>query len=247
MKSTLVFLLAAVFALALTGCHHTAAVANKMPPTPPPQPVAPTAGLTASPATIDRGGSVQLSWNTQNASTVSIEGIGDVAATGSRQVRPNDSTTYHLTAKGNGGAAEAGARVTVNASVTKITGSTEEELFARNMKDIFFSYDKSEIGAEEQPLVSTDLQFLVQHPDVKIVIEGHCDERGSDEYNMGLGESRASTVRDALVKGGVGTDRIKIVSLGKERPFCTSENEPCFQQNRRAHFVFKSQQRASNN
>jgi len=93
MKSTLVFLLAAVFALALTGCHHTAAVANKMPPTPPPQPVAPTAGLTASPATIDRGGSVQLSWSTQNASTVSIEGIGEVAATGSRQVRPNDSTT----------------------------------------------------------------------------------------------------------------------------------------------------------
>src|SRR6267142_2188670 len=103
MKSTLVFLLAVVFALALTGCHHTAAVANKVPPTPPPQPVAPTAGLTASPATVDRGGSVQLSWNTQNASTVSIEGIGEVAATGSRRTTPNDSTTYHLTAKGSGG------------------------------------------------------------------------------------------------------------------------------------------------
>jgi len=98
-----------------------------------------------------------------------------------------------------------------------------------------------------QPLVSTDLQFLVRHPDVKVVIEGHCDERGSDEYNMGLGESRASTVKDALVKGGVGADRIKIVSFGKERPFCATENEPCYRQNRRAHFVFKSQQQASNN
>src|SRR5258708_39941219 len=126
MKPTLVFLLAAVFALALTGCPHTAAVANKLPPPPRPQPVAHTAGLTAFPATIDRGGSVQLSWSTQNASTVSIEGIGEVAATGSRQVRPNDSTTYHLTAKGNGGAAEAGARVTVNASITKITNQPKK-------------------------------------------------------------------------------------------------------------------------
>jgi peptidoglycan-associated lipoprotein len=246
MKSTLVLLSAAVFALALTGCHHTVAVSNPVPPAPPAPPAAPTASLTASPAVIDRGGSVQLSWNTQNASTVRIEGIGEVAATGSRQINPADSTTFHLTAKGSGGDAEASARVTVNTPAAKIAGPTEEELFARNMKDIFFSYDKADISTEEQSLVSADLQFLVQHPDVRIVIEGHCDERGSDEYNMGLGENRASTVRDALVKGGVQADRIKVVSLGKERPFCTAENEPCFSQNRRAHFVLKSLQQASN-
>lgn len=247
MKSVLVLFSAVVLALALTGCHHTVAVSKPVPPVPPAPPAAPTAGLTALPATVERGGTVQLTWNTQNASTVNIEGIGEVPATGTRQIRPTDSTTYHLTAKGSGGATEASARVTVTAPVAKVPELTDEQLFARNMKDIFFSYDKADIGAEEQPLVSTDLQFLVGHPDIKVVIEGHCDERGSDEYNMGLGESRASTVKDALVKGGVGADRIKIVSFGKERPFCTAENEPCYQQNRRAHFVFKSQQQASNN
>jgi peptidoglycan-associated lipoprotein len=73
---------------------------------------------------------------------------------------------------------------------------------------------------------------------VKITIEGHCDERGSTEYNLALGDNRAGAVRTALVQGGIAADRIRTISYGKERPFCTQSNEECWQQNRRGHFVY---------
>ena len=124
---------------------------------------------------------------------------------------------------------------------------TEEELFAQNVKDIFFSYDNADVRADEQPLVSSDAAFLASHPAIKVLIEGHCDERGSDVYNLSLGESRADKIRNALIQQGVSADRIKVISFGKERPFCSSaENDACWQQNRRAHFVLQARQQASN-
>ncbi|MGA7140041.1 MAG: peptidoglycan-associated lipoprotein Pal [Terriglobales bacterium] len=222
-----------------------AACAKKVapPPPPPPAPTAPTASLSAIPNTLNAGQSTTLTWQTTNATDVSIDGIGPVDTSGSRQLSPTDSTTYHLIAKGAGGTQDATARVTVNPAPTAppptAPSATEEELFAQNVKDIFFDYDKYDIRAADQGSLRGDARFLQQHPNIRITIEGHCDERGSTEYNLALGTNRADTVKNALVQAGVGGDRIKTISYGKEKPFCTESTESCWQQNRRGHFVYE--------
>jgi len=224
----------------LSACHKKEA---PPPPPPPPAPTAPTASLSANPNTITQGESTTLTWQTTNATDVSIDGIGPVDTSGSRQVTPANSTTYHLVAKGAGGTQDATARVTVNAAPAppppSTSNLTEEALFEQNIKDIFFDYDKSEIRPSEQSSIQADAQFLQQHPDIRFTVEGHCDERGSTEYNLALGTSRAESVRNALVQAGISGDRIKIYSYGKEKPFCSESNEACWQQNRRGHFVYE--------
>jgi len=240
--------LAVALGFACTGCHHKMTAAKPAtPPTPAPAPAAPVANLTVSPESVERGQTAQLSWNTQNASSVTIDGVGTVSASGSQQITAQDSTTYHLVAKGNGGSAEANARLTVTEPKKVVADLSDEQLFAQNVKDVFFNYDNADIRNDEQALVNTDAQFLSAHPNMKLLIEGHCDERGSEDYNMVLGDSRAKRVRDALVQQGISGDRIKLISLGKEKPFCTTaENESCWSQNRRAHFVLQNSERASN-
>src|ERR1700674_1903918 len=118
------------------------------PPPPPPEAVAPTASLSANPNTIEPGQSTTLTWQTTGATDVSIEGIGPVDQSGSRQVTPADSTTYHLIAKGAGGTQDATARITGNpaaAAPSTTSNATEEELFSRNVKDIYFDYDKYDV------------------------------------------------------------------------------------------------------
>ena len=112
-----------------------------------------------------------------------------------------------------------------------------EELFDKEVKDAYFDFDKADIRADARDALSQTAQFLRSYPQVKVVIEGHCDERGSVAYNLGLGDRRANAAKDFLVSSGVSTDRIKTISYGKERPFCTEHNENCWQQNRRAHLV----------
>jgi peptidoglycan-associated lipoprotein len=212
-------------------------------PPPPPPPPQPTASLTANPNSIQRGQSTTLTWQTTNATDVTLEGIGAVQANGSQQVTPTDSTTYRLIAKGAGGTQEATARVTVTPPPPPpppVTVSpSDEELFNQNVKDAFFDYDKSDIRPDAQQALMADAAFLQQHPNVRFTIEGHCDERGSTEYNLGLGDRRASAARDFLVQQGVSADRIRTISYGKEKPFCTEHNEQCWQENRRAHFVYQ--------
>lgn len=161
---------------------------------------------------------------------------------GSQQVSPAESTTYTLTAKGAGGTQSATARVTVNAPPppppTQQGNLSDEQLFAQNIKDIYFDYDKSDVRPDQQSSVQSDVAFLQQHTNIGFTIEGHCDERGSTEYNLALGDNRASAVKNALVAAGVTADRIKTISYGKEKPFCTESNEACWQQNRRGHFVY---------
>jgi peptidoglycan-associated lipoprotein len=236
----------ATLVLALAAIMFLGACAKKKvappPPPPPPAPTAPTATLSASPNTIDKGQSTTLTWQTTNATDVSIDGIGAVETSGSRQVTPADSTTYHLIAKGAGGTQDATARVTVNPPPPPPTpppSATEEELFSRNVKDIYFDYDKYDVRAAEQASLQGDAGFLQQHPNIHITIEGHCDERGSTEYNLALGTNRADAVKNALIQAGVAGDRIKTISYGKEKPFCTESNESCWQQNRRGHFVYE--------
>lgn len=239
--------LAIAFGIATTGCHHKMAAVNT-PPAPTKAAPAPTASLNLSPESVQRGQMAQLSWNTQNASTITIDGIGTVSASGSRQITAQDSTTYHLLAKGEGGSAEASARLTITEPKKVMAELTDEQLFARNVKDIFFNYDNADIRNDEEALVNADAQFLSAHPNMRLTIEGHCDERGSEDYNLALGDNRAKRVRDALVQQGISADRIKLISYGKEKPFCTTaEAESCWSQNRRAHFSLQNRDQASAN
>ena len=230
--------LASLMILGSAGCNKK----KETPPPPPPPPPQPTASLTANPNSIQRGDSTTLTWQTSNATDVTLEGIGAVSASGSQRVTPTDSTTYRLIAKGPGGTQEATARVTVvqpQAPPAMTAAPSDEELFNQNVKDAFFDYDKSDIRPDAQSALMADAAFLQQHPNIRFMIEGHCDERGSTEYNLGLGDRRATTARDFLVQHGVSADRIRTISYGKEKPFCNTHDEQCWQQNRRAHLVFQ--------
>jgi peptidoglycan-associated lipoprotein len=105
------------------------------------------------------------------------------------------------------------------------------------LKDVFFDYDKSTIRDDVKSNLNEDLQWLNTNPTAQIIIEGHCDERGTSEYNLALGERRARAARDYLVAAGIDAGRIKIVSFGKERPFAMGHDEAAWKWNRRAHFV----------
>jgi len=224
--------------IAVSGCKKK----QNLPTTqgaPPAAAAPPTAQISASPNVVSAGDPVQLSWHTTDATSISIDGIGDVPSVGVKTVTPTDSTTYHLVARGDGGSADASARVTVNSppavSVPSNSMSEADEFKAR-VQDIFFDYDAYDIRGDAQGTLSKDADYLVSHPNIKIVIGGYCDERGSDEYNLALGQNRAQAAKSALVTAGVGADRIRIVSYGKEKPFCTESNEECWQLNRRAGF-----------
>jgi peptidoglycan-associated lipoprotein len=235
-KSSLrILMLTAAFLLVACNSKKVAKVAQ--PETPPPPAPAPTATLSAAPDSIQQGQSTVLSWQTTNATDITIEGMGVVPASGSRSVMPSASTTYTLIAKGTGGTSQAAARITVNPAVSKVAPPSDGDLFAKNVNDVFFDYDDAKIRSNQAAVVERDGGYLGQYSNINVVIEGHCDDRGSEMYNLALGERRANTVREALVKMGVDSRRIKTVSYGKEKPFCNQENEQCWQENRRDHIV----------
>jgi peptidoglycan-associated lipoprotein len=217
-------------------------VATAPPPPPPPQ-LAPTASLTANPNTISPGQSTTLTWNTEHATDVTIDQLGQVDPSGSRTMQPTQSTTYHLVAKNAVGTQEATARVTVVQAPppppTQTSDQGDAMLFTQNMQDVFFAYDSYDIEPQYQKVLQADARFLQQHPHIKFTIEGHCDERGSTEYNLALGDNRANATKQALIQLGISGDRIRTISYGKEKPFCTESTESCWQQNRRGHFVYQ--------
>jgi peptidoglycan-associated lipoprotein len=226
--------------VAVAGCK------KKVPPppietAPPPASVAaPTAQITATPSVVSAGDQVVLSWRTTDATTVAIDGIGDVPTAGVKTVTPTTSTSYHLVATGAGGHAEATARVTVNAPpavVVPTNTMSAEEAFKANVQDAFFDYDTYDIRGDAQAVLARDASYLVSHPEIKVAIGGYCDERGSNEYNLALGQNRADAAKNALVTAGVAANRIRVVSYGKEKPFCSESTEECWQQNRRAGFT----------
>ncbi|HWR37164.1 MAG TPA: peptidoglycan-associated lipoprotein Pal [Clostridia bacterium] len=234
-----VFLVLALASLLLVaGCKKKTPAA---PPAPPPPPPSPTASLSANPATIQAGQSTTLTWTTQNATEVTIESVGKVDVSGSSSVSPTDSTTYRLTAKGPGGSIDATARVTVTQPPPPpppaAPSLTDEQLFAQNVKDIYYDYDKYDVRTADQQVLQQNASFLAAHPNMTFTVEGHCDERGSTEYNLALGDNRANSAKQMLVQLGVPAERIRTISYGKEKPSCTDSTEQCWQQNRRAHFV----------
>lgn len=235
-KKLSVAVLVLVSLVATAGCKHK--IQTPVAAAPPPAP-APTANISASPSAVTAGDRVTLTWNTTNASSATIEGIGDVSTSGTKTVTPTASTTYHLVAKGNG-TADAYGRVTVNqppAAAAPAAGMSEEQLFQANVKDVFFDYDKYSVRNTDEATLTQDAAFLKNHPAMKVIIGGYCDERGSNEYNIALGQNRADSAEKMLVASGIAPDRIRIVSYGKEKPFCNDETESCWQENRRAGFA----------
>jgi peptidoglycan-associated lipoprotein len=256
-KITLICLAVSI-ALFAEGCKKKVPAAPPPPPpapaptSAPPAPSAPVvAQFTAEPSTIQRGQSATLRWEISGEATnVSInQGIGTVRSTGSQQVSPTNSTTYTLTATGPGGS------ITGSATVAVVTPpppapttpppppaprATLEQSINSDVQDAFFDYDKSDIRGDARDALTRDAAalkaILSEFPSATIMVEGHCDERGSAEYNLGLGDRRASSAKDFLVSLGVPGDRLKTISYGKERPQCTESTESCWQKNRRAHF-----------
>lgn len=238
-----------VMAVALTlasGCHKhpTNTVGSGM--TAPVTQAAPTATLSATPVAIDLGQSVVLNWRTTNTTSVEIEGVGQVPVNGTQTVSPSNSTNFHLVAKGDGGTAEANVRVTVrvpsvptsdpNASDKNGGAMGTDAAFHQNVQDIFFDYDSFDLRPDAQSAAVNAARYLAAHPAIKVLIGGYCDDRGSAEYNITLGENRASAARTALISAGVPVSRVRVVSYGKERQFCSEANESCWQENRRAQF-----------
>jgi len=206
----------------------------------------PTASITADPLAIDLGQTVVLNWRTTNATVVTIDGIGQVPVNGTQTVSPSNSTIFRLTAKGDGGMVDANVRVTVRVPNTPAPGGTDMgshastisgEEFQANVKDMFFDYDSFDLRADAQTAAAQAAAFLVQHPDVRVLIGGYADERGSAEYNLALGENRANAAKTGLVTAGVAPARIRVISYGKEKQFCTESTEACWQENRRAQFT----------
>ena len=224
--------------LIATGCHHKEAAAPE-PPAPPTETTpAPTANITATPDTINPGQSATLNWTTTDASDVSIDGIGQVPVSGTKTVTPDATTSYHLVARGDGGSTDATATVTVGqAQAPNTSGELTEADFEQNVKPVFFDYDSYSIRPDAQATITQNASFLQSHPNAKILIAGYCDDRGSAEYNLALGQNRANSAKSALTQAGVDASRIRTISYGKEKQFCTQENEACWQQNRRAQFT----------
>jgi peptidoglycan-associated lipoprotein len=256
--------LAVSIALFAEGCKKKVP-APPPPPPPPPSttgtastgtPAAPTvAQFTAEPSSIQAGQSATLRWEVSGqATSVSINNaIGTVRSTGSQSVTPDSSTTYTLTASGPGGSITASATVAVvtppppaapptptTRTSTTMDGTLDSHVQS-DLQDAFFDYDKSDINGDGRDALTRDAAgikaILGAFPNAVIMIEGHCDERGSAEYNLGLGDRRASSAKEFLVQLGVPADRIKPISYGKERPQCTDATEACYQKNRRVHFA----------
>jgi peptidoglycan-associated lipoprotein len=218
------------------------------PAPPPPPPAAPViAQFAAEPASIQRGQSSTLRWQvTGTVTNVSInQGVGTVQSAGSQRVQPSNSTTYTLTAAGPGGDTTRSTTVTVTAPTPPpppppAPRPTIEQRLETDVRDAFFDYDKSDIRADARDALTRDASalksILADFPNATIVVEGHCDERGSAEYNLGLGDRRDSSAKEFLVQLGVPADKLKTISYGKERPQCTESSEACWQKNRRVHF-----------
>ena len=228
---------ALAFAVFTVGCKHV----QKQPPpapAPAPAPARPTVTLQANPTSVNKGESSTLSWNSTDATQLSIDpGVGTVTAEGSTKVTPSDSTTYTITATGPGGSASATATVSVNAPPPPPPPAPAPISFEQGVHDAYFDYDKSDIRSDAQQALQQTAEYLKANASIKVTIEGHCDERGSTEYNLGLGQRRADAVKQYLTSLGVTADRMTTISYGKEKPFCMEHNETCWQQNRRGHFV----------
>lgn len=199
----------------------------------------------SEPATVTSGQDSMLQWSVSGANEIQIDnGIGYVAPNGTKAVRPAETTTYHLKATNAKGPTDESVTVTVRPSESVSQAGPGADLgmdvVTRKLQDVHFDYNASEVRQEDEPILQGDAELLRNlfklDASAIVTIEGHCDERGSDEYNVGLADKRASAVKGILVKLGVPADRLAVVGYGKELPLCGDETEECYSRNRRAHF-----------
>ncbi|MDH5669175.1 MAG: OmpA family protein [Nitrospira sp.] len=129
------------------------------------------------------------------------------------------------------------------AGARRLAELTKEELAAEKaaeeagLQDVFYGYDQWMVSDAGVDALDHDAAYLKEHPEAVLSIEGHCDERGTSEYNLVLGDKRAKAARTYLIESGVKPKQIAILSFGKERPFCEERTESCYQQNRRGHML----------
>lgn len=222
-----------------------------------PRPPRPTISITLDQDAIQRGQSTSLRWNSTNAERVTITDLGTVPASGARVVGPAQSTTYTATASSAGGTDTASARLTVTEETAPVTdpntrprtnppNPTIAALFNQWVQPIYFDYDQAELRSDAKERLRRAAEWLTQGPNRSIAfrIEGQCDPRGTEEYNIGLGERRAQSAREFLVSLGVEQSRIQTVSYGEERASGTSEGSPevrpSWAHDRRDDFVYVS-------
>lgn len=218
--------------------------------------MAPTVNLKADQSAIERGQNTKLSWETTNAKIVTISGLGEVPGRGEREVSPRVSTTYTATALGDGGNATASVRVTVTdpppppmaerprVADTTATEPAIAEQFRSVLRPIFFDYNKSDILTSEKDKLRRIAEWLNRENNRSIVfrVEGNCDPRGTAEYNLGLGDRRATAIKEFLVSLGVDPGRIETVSYGSEKAAGNDEGSPdsppSWANDRRGEFVY---------
>ncbi|MFY9557807.1 MAG: OmpA family protein [Blastocatellia bacterium] len=220
-----------------------------------PRPARPSIRISSDQDAIVRGQSTTLRWSSNNADRVTISELGTVPSTGSRVVSPSQSTTYNATATGPGGTDDASTRITVTEDAapsgetrprTNAPNPTIAALFNQWVLPVFFDLDKADLLPESRDRLRRAAEWLTQAPNRSIVfrVEGNCDPRGTEEYNIGLGERRAQAAKESLVSLGVEVSRIQTVSYGKERASGTSEgspgSRPSWAYDRRDDFIYVS-------
>lgn len=225
-------------------------VTTATPAPPPPKAVlAPVIeSFTVEPTRIERGQAATLRWAVSNATEISIDqGLGIVPASGSRQIFPGMTTTYTLNASSPAGMVTRSVTVDVVVPPPPVKAAPPSApaapdpvaMIRQGSQDVYFDYDMSELREDARRALNVNADLLRRalaiNPNLIVVIEGHCDERGSSEYNLGLGDRRANAARDYLIQLGVPANNLRTISFGEERPVCTEANEACYQRNRRAH------------
>ena len=210
----------------------------------PAPPEKPSISFSAEPTSIQKGQSATLHWDVSHATDMSIDqGVGAVQSSGQRQVYPTDTTTYTLTAKGPGGTSSESVTINVTTPPPPPPPAPTEssvDIINSQVKDAYFDYDKSDIRDDARTVLTSNADVLKKvfssDSQIAVTAEGNCDERGSAEYNLALGDRRAKAAKDFLVQLGVPGDRLKTISYGKEKPVCTDATEDCYQKNRHVHF-----------
>ena len=246
------FLLASL--LMFPACKKQSAVARAPIPTRTPDEVhtppvvpSPSVEISASPSTIERGQQTELSWKSTHASSIVVDsGVGNVMiGNGLLLISPLESTTYTATAKGPGGETKASTRVTVvRRSADSLIGVTDIQGLQRaidegGVRPIFFDYDRAQLTPQAMHTLKKNARWIRKFPNAFLVIQGHCDERGTEEYNLALGDRRSQATQDYLVQLGISPAQLISISYGEEKPFAQGHDENAWRLNRRAYFVVK--------
>ncbi|MEM2786560.1 MAG: OmpA family protein [Candidatus Nitrosotenuis sp.] len=204
---------------------------------------APTLTFTAERDRLVKGEKTLLQWSSTHAERVTIDEIGQFPAAGSVEVSPKQTTTYTATAIGPSGTDTKSVRIIViDSELPRFRTRTRNiaSEMAAFVKTIYFAFDSAELSQESREKLIQAASWLNQpeNQTIRFRIEGHCDERGSQEYNFALGDRRANAVREFLIGLNVSPDRIETHSYGEEKPVAEGHDEESWRLNRRAEFVY---------